>query len=72
MIWIVPLKNQINILINILIKKIINANKVTEEIINSNNANEKITNGNNANNNSTNTIKKSSITIRLRRPHVIY
>ena len=30
------------------------------------------TNGNSANNNSTNTIKKSSITIRLKRPHVIY
>ena len=53
----------------ILIKKITNAN---EKIINANNANEKSTNGNNANNNSTNTIKKSSITIRLKRPHVIY
>ena len=30
------------------------------------------TNGNSANNNSTNTIKKNSITIRLKRPHVIY
>ena len=39
---------------------------------NTNNANEKSTNGNSANNNCTSTIKKSSITIRLKRPHVIY
>ena len=48
------------------------ANNVNEEIINANNANEKSANGNNANNSSTNTIKKSSITIRLKRPYVIY
>ena len=30
------------------------------------------TNGNSANNNGTNTIKKSLITIRLKRPYVIY
>ena len=41
-------------------------------MINANNANEKNTNGNSANNNSTNTIIKSLITIRLKRPHVIY
>ena len=35
-------------------------------------ANEKSSNGNSANNNSINTIKKSSIAIRLKRPHVIY
>ena len=32
----------------------------------------KSANGNSANNNSINTIKKSSITIRLKRPYVIY
>ena len=53
-------------------EKITNANNANKKIINANNANEKSTNGNNANNNSTNTIKKSSITIRLKRPHVIY
>ena len=53
-------------------EKITNANSINKKIINVNNANEKSTNGNNANNNSTNTIKKSSITIRLKRPHVIY
>ena len=53
-------------------EKITNANNANKKIINANNANEKSTNGNNANNNSTNTIKKSSITIRLKRPHIIY
>ena len=53
-------------------EKITNANNANKKIINTNNANEKSTNGNSANNNSTNTIKKSSITIRLKRPHVIY
>ena len=53
-------------------EKITNANSINKNIINVNNANEKSTNGNNANNNSTNTIKKSSITIRLKRPHAIY
>ena len=53
-------------------EKITNANSINKKIINVNNANEKSTNGNSANNNSTNTIKKSSITIRLKRPHVIY
>ena len=52
--------------------KITNANSANKKITNANNANEKSTDGNNANNNSTNTIKKSSITIRLKRPHVIY
>ena len=57
-----------------LIKNITSNNDANKEIINANNANEKSTNGNSANNNSTNTIKKSSITItiRLKRPHVIY
>ena len=53
-------------------KKITSNNNANEKVINANNANEKSTNGNNANNNSTNTIKKSSIKIRLKRPHVIY
>ena len=53
-------------------KKITSNNDANKEIINANNSNEKSTNGNSANNNSTNTIKKSSITIRLKRPHVIY
>ena len=53
-------------------EKITNANSINKKIINVNNANEKSTNGNCANNSSTNTIKKSSITIRLKRPHVIY
>ena len=53
-------------------EKITNTNNANKKIINTNNANEKSTNGNSANNNSTNTIKKSSITIRLKRPHVIY
>ena len=53
-------------------KNITNANSTNKKITNVNNANEKSTDGNNANNNSTNTIKKSSITIRLKRPHVIY
>ena len=43
-----------------------------KKITNVNNANEKSTDGNNANNNSTSTIKKSSITIRLKRPYLIY
>ena len=53
-------------------EKITNANNANKKIINTNNANEKSTNGNSANNNSTNAIKKSPITIRLKRPHVIY
>ena len=55
-----------------LMEKITNANSINKKIIDANNANEKSTNGNNANNNSTNTIKKSSITIRLKIPYVIY
>ena len=53
-------------------KKITNANSTNKKITNVNNANEKSTDGNNANNNSTSTIKKSSITIRLKRPYVMY
>ena len=54
-------------------EKINNANSANEKITNANNANEKSIDGNNANNNSTCIItKKSSITIKLRRPHVIY
>ena len=49
-----------------------NANNANKEISDANNANEKRINGNSANNNSANNIKKSSITIRLKRPHVIY
>ena len=53
--------------------KISSTNSANEKIVNANNANEKITNGNNTNNNSTCIIrKKSSITITLKRPHVIY
>ena len=52
--------------------KITNANNVNDKITNANNANKNITNGNNANNNSTSIIKKSSITIKLKRPYVIY
>ena len=55
------------------IKKVTNANRANEKINNANSANEKSIDGNNANNNSTCIItKKSSITIKLRRPHVIY
>ena len=54
-------------------EKITNANNVNEKITNANNANEKITDGNSANDNSTCIIKKkSSITIKLKRLHVIY
>ena len=53
-------------------EKITSANNANKKIIDANNANEKSTDGNSANNSSTNTIKKSSITIRLKRPHVIY
>ena len=53
--------------------KITSTNSANEKIVYANNANEKITNGNNTNNNSTCIIrKKSSITITLKRPHVIY
>ena len=61
-------------------EKITSANNVNEkitsanvEITNANNANKKSTDGNNAITNSTNTIrKKISITIKLKRPYVIY
>ena len=56
--------------------KITSNNSANEKIVYANNANEKITNGNNANNNSTCIIRKESsittITITLKRPHVIY
>ena len=52
-------------------KKITNANDAYKKYY-ANSANEKGTNGNIANNNSTNTIKNSSITIRLKIPYVIY
>ena len=53
-------------------KKIAN-NNANEKIINANSVNEKSTDGNNANVNSTCIIrKKSPITIKLKRPHVIY
>ena len=56
--------------------KITSTNSANEKIVYANNANEKITNGNNANNNSTCIIRKESsittITITLKRPHVIY
>ena len=56
--------------------KIISTNSANEKIVYANNDNEKITNGNNANNNSTCIIRKESsittITITLKRPHVIY
>ena len=54
-------------------EKISNANNANEKITNANSANEKSTDGNNSNVNSTCIIrKKSSITIKLQRPHVIY
>ena len=61
-------------------KKITIANSANEKIISANveitianNANKRSTDGNNAITNSTNTIRKnSSITIKLKRPHVIY
>ena len=56
--------------------KITSTNSANEKIVYANNANEKITNGNNADNNSTCIIRKESsittITITLKRPHVIY
>ena len=52
--------------------KITNANNANEKITHANNSNEKSTNGNNANNSTRIIKKKSSITIKLKRPHEIY
>ena len=52
--------------------KITSTNSANNKKTNANNVNDKITNGNNANNNSTSIIKKSSITIKIKRPYVIY